>query len=151
MDLYSYHMEPNSLKYYNTGVDDNIPVLAWAKYATIGKLPEHKELFAKDAEYAYEYAKAFDSRFREGEDAIATSAKYSYYYANEILNWMYGKLERFTKGEPAIAKDAEFSYYYAMHVLKGPFTEGEKTMKANPKIWNAYKSEMARFGKDIEG
>lgn len=151
MDLYSYHMEPNGLKYYNAGVDDSIPVLAWAKYAKIGKLPEHKELFAKDAEYAYEYAKAFDNRFKEGEDAIATSAKYSYYYANDILNWMHAPLTRFTKGEVAIAKDPYYSYYYARQVLKGPFPEGEKTMKANDEIWNAYKNEMAgKYGKDIE-
>jgi len=150
MNLYSYHSTPKDLKYYDSGVDDKIPVLAWAKYAKIGKIPEHKELFAKDAEYSYEYAKAFDARFKEGEDAIATSAKYSYYYANEILNWMHAPLTRFTKGEPAIAKDAEFSYYYARQVLKGPFPEGEETMKNNPKIWDAYKKTMADYGKEIK-
>jgi hypothetical protein len=118
MDLYSLHIEPHAL-HGHASAYDTVPSLVWARYKfDNAKLKENENIFAKDAQCAYEYARKMCQRFPKGEAAIAKSALFSFKYAM-IVN------ERFPKGEDAIAKDAYLALQYAYEILKAPFPKAE--------------------------
>ncbi|MGZ8924623.1 MAG: hypothetical protein ACXW2E_01945, partial [Nitrososphaeraceae archaeon] len=77
------------------------------------KLPGYDKQMYIVPEAAYYHAKnSLKGPFPEGENAIATSAVYSYSYATNVLKG------RFEKGEDIIATNDEYSYLYAKEVLK---------------------------------
>lgn len=94
-----------------------------------GRVPENIEkALAEGSEQSYWYAHTFlGGRFHLGEPAIATSAEWSYKYANDIVKpgtFIPGS-SRFPLGEEAIASDARYSYLYALSVLReGDFVPG---------------------------
>ena len=55
----------------------------------------------------------------EAESIILTSAKYSYWYALNVIH------NRWPEAEPVIVTDAEYSYYYAFNLIKGRWSEAE--------------------------
>ncbi|MGZ8924245.1 MAG: hypothetical protein ACXW2E_00045 [Nitrososphaeraceae archaeon] len=83
-------------------------------------------------ELAYFHALHSNSPFPEGEDTIATSAKWAYMYAKFVLK------APFPEGEDAIATEADYSYWYALNVLKGRFEKGEQMLKTNSTYWRLY-------------
>jgi hypothetical protein len=91
------------------------------------KITHDEELcIATSARYSYFYAAdILKGPFPLGEKSIATSVMYSYFYAKNVLKG------RFILGEEAIAKNAHYSYYYARDVLNGPFPLGEKIIATN--------------------
>jgi uncharacterized membrane protein len=65
------------------------------------------------------------SSMGDSKPAIAEDAKYSYRYAEDVLE------ERFPQGEPAIAESAEYSYLYAEDVLEERFPQGEPAIRGS--------------------
>ena len=88
LNIYKYHTHPETLPLYEKAMEC-VPVCFWEKYENN---PEE---------------------LKKREGAIAKSAKYSYYYALNVLK------TRFEAGEKAIATDVYYSYYYALKILKG--------------------------------
>ena len=87
MNLYKFHYKPASLDYYGAMGETN-PMLFWKKYKNDPEELEKREKYtARDAEYAYSYAKTVlkSEPFPRGEEAIARDAEYSYLYAKNIL------------------------------------------------------------------
>ena len=97
LNIYKYHTNPEIFSFYEKAMEC-IPDLFWEKY---GHNPEE---------------------LKKREGAIATSAEYSYRYANYVLKG------RFELGEEIIATDVHYSYFYAYYVLKGRFELAEKTI-----------------------
>ena len=98
----------NLWKYYNGDL----------KYPDLNNHSHEIEIAKANPKWAFGYV----LKHGENEDLepiIAKDAKFSYYYANYVLNGP------FKLGEPAIAKKTEESYYYAKHILKGEFPLGE--------------------------
>ena len=95
LNIYKYHTHPESLPLYEKAMEC-IPDLFWEKYEN-----NPKEL-------------------KKREGAISMSAKYSYYYALDVLK------TRFEAGEKVIATNTWFSYGYDFYVLKARFEAGEK-------------------------
>ncbi len=62
---------------------------------------------------------------KKREDAIATSAEHSYYYAVSVIK------RRWPPGEPVIATSAEYSYIHAREIVKGPWPLGEPAIMKN--------------------
>jgi hypothetical protein len=92
--------------------------------------PRGEDAIATSAKYSYKYA--FDvlkNRFPKGEDAIATDAEYSYDYARRVLKPL--GIKGFPKGEGAIATDAGHSYWYAEFVLEDRFPKGEDAIRGS--------------------
>ena len=140
LNLYKYHTNPETL----TGFDlatDKVPYLAWDHFrANHEELRKREHVWAKSAKYSYWYAEDVlrDERVEKIEDAIATDAYYSYFYAKDVL-----KGERVEKIEDAIATSAGFSYQYAIYVLKGKrFEKGEDAISTS-----AYYSYL--YAKDV--
>lgn len=141
MNLYKFYSKPTELMYHESDKSDKIPAVAWQKYQPTGDLIYHSKTFAKSAEYAYKYADIYDMEFPEGEEAIATSHKYSYEYAKWVLRG------RFEKGEAAIGTEPYYSYYYARDILLKDypaknFPEGEKVMKTDTTVWKMYNKRL---------
>jgi len=86
---------------------------------------EWEDIIATDPTYSYRYASFVHAPFPKGEDAIATNAYSSYYYAYEVLK------DPFPKGEDAIAKDPDYSYSYAKDIIKGPWPKGEPAIASH--------------------
>jgi len=135
MKLYKYFSEPEKLYNYDVANND-IPELFWREYShdqvellkrkkAILKSPRFSYLFlrfhpetflsqefvdviASDPKYAVQYADNVlnYSRFPEGENAIATSARYSYMYALTIIQG------RWEPGEDIIATNEEYKQKY---------------------------------------
>lgn len=92
--------------------------------------PTDKEL--TDPYQAYWYAiRVLDGPFPEGEAAIATDARYSYYYAMHING-------PFPEGEAAIATDPQWASLYARWVLNRRFPEGEPAIVKDPDYSTMY-------------
>jgi hypothetical protein len=93
------------------------------QYAVSGIVKEKPEL-TTDAKKAFMYANWLSNGpWPPGEEAIAKDAEWAYYYAKDVLK--PAGIKRFIAGEKAIAKDPEKAYWYARYVLKGPFPAGE--------------------------
>jgi len=73
---------------------------------------EGEDIISKDPYYSVEYSKII-GRFEKGESAIATSPKFSTFYAVKILKG------RFVLGETSIAESPYYSCAYSVYVLKG--------------------------------
>jgi hypothetical protein len=67
------------------------------------------------------------------EEIISTSARYSYEYAEEILD-----SERFPAGEKAIAGDTEYAYHYANNIIQGRWKPGEVVLRQDDILWGRY-------------
>jgi len=95
----------------------------YAKDIVKGKIKdEFEDIIATSDRYSYFYAKnVLRSPFPKGEDNIALTL-YSYFYAKYVLN------SPFPKGEDAIARDNYYSYDYAKDILKDRFIKGEKSI-----------------------
>ena len=91
-----------------------------------GKFPvgsPEETTIATSSKYSYLYAlDVLENRFELGEPAIATESYHSYAYATEITKC------RFELGEAAIATNAYHSYLYAKYVIKGRFLIGERAI-----------------------
>jgi len=73
-----------------------------------------KLVINEDAKYSYYYARdIIKGRWEKGELDISKDAYYSYCYAIEVIKG------RWELGEAAISKDARYSSHYAKHVIKG--------------------------------
>jgi hypothetical protein len=107
MNLYNLHNNPESLDHYDVS-SELVPDLFWQKYW-----------------YSL-------NELKKREQYIATSARYSYLYAEKILKGP------FKLGETAISENAQTSYLYAKHVLKGPFKAGEHAISENAHTSNRY-------------
>ena len=87
---------------------------------------EGLELIGSDPASAFEYADKTKKPFPAGEKAIATSAKYSYYYAYFVLG------KPFPAGEAAIATDLEWATSYTQQFGVDLVTVYEETIKDDP-------------------
>jgi hypothetical protein len=58
----------------------------------------------------------------EGETIIATTPKYAYLYARNVIEG------RWVEGEPIIAAEPEYAYMYARDIINGRWLEGELTI-----------------------
>ena len=90
--------------------------------------PEELEGYAERMYHVPEIAYIRLEHFPDDEraiDCIAKDAKWSYWYAKDILHG------RFPAGEPEIAKNAGMSYNYALDVIKGRFPAGEPELAKN--------------------
>ena len=126
MNLYNFHSNPELLDHHDKSFDQ-VPHLVWEKYKRNPvELKKREDALAKDAQYAYLYAKCVKGPFPKGEDAIAKTATWSYHYAKDVLDGP------FPKGEDAIAKDTQMAYFYAKDVLKGPFPKGADKILNGP-------------------
>ena len=127
MNLYQYHPDPENAPGYATRYD-TVPELVWERYELqLYELKKREEVLAKDAKYAYEYARwVLNGPFPAGEAALAKDAWYAYEYARWVLKGP------FPVGEAVIAEDAQCAYWYARDVLGGPFPAGEATLAQDP-------------------
>lgn len=116
MNLYDIYNKPKELYGYDRS-DMEIPEIFWNKHKNnSAELKKREQFIAKNAKWSYYYAHdVLKGPFKLGEPTIAKDARWSYWYALHILHGP------FKLGEPATAKDAEYSYFYAYDVLKGPF------------------------------
>lgn len=73
----------------------------------------------RSARGAYDHALEIGKPYPEGEHFISQSAKYSYFYAANVLR------KRFMKGERAIMEDPYYSAMYAIRILKHRWPEVE--------------------------
>lgn len=133
MNLYKFHSIPESLFGYEKAME-RVPHVAWDTHKkNPKKLRELEHLWTKSARHSYLYAKHIlkNKRFPLGEPAIATSARYSCWYARDVLE------NRFETGEEIIATDADYSYWYALDVLKPlriRFELGEKAIAGDAEL-----------------
>jgi hypothetical protein len=120
MNIYKFHTNPESLDHYEERLT-KVPNLAYEHAESLLKrFPEGEAAIAKDAWYAYWYARyIIKGRFPEGEAAMAKDAGWAYEYASGVIDGS------FPEGEAAIAKNAKFAYEYAAYVISGRFPEGE--------------------------
>ena len=128
------------------------------------EMPSPREIkLATDPKLAYGYAMATHRRFPAGEKAIATSAKYSWYYALNIIKGPFPAGEkviatsamfaynyaakvikgRFSTGEDIIATNFWYAILYASDVIKGRWPKGEKTIVTEPYYWELYKRKLS--------
>ena len=114
------------------------------KYPNIINHSHEKEIAKTKSDWAFEYVSNYGED-KELEPIITTSAKYSFMYADEILNGP------FPLGEPTIATDAEYSYDYANRVLHGPFPLGEKAIARMKQYTNAYTNEVLKKDFYLDG
>ena len=123
LNIYKYHTHPESLPLYEKAMEC-IPDLFWEKYKdNPEELKKRERAISMSAKYSYFYAlNVLKTRFEAGEKSIATDAWCSYRYASDVLNG------RFEAGEETIATDAWSSYFYARYLLKGRFEAGEKAI-----------------------
>ncbi len=122
MNLYKFHPNPELIEHYEFH-HENVVNLFWDKYQDNPvELKKREEAIAKDAYYAYRYAKyILLNRFSLGEEAMAKDRYYAYYYAKDILH------DRFPLGEEAIARVPMYAKCYAKEVIKGPWAINGKT------------------------
>jgi hypothetical protein len=122
MNIYKFHTNPESLDHYEERLT-RVPKLAYEHAKKLGRrFPEGEAVIAKDAKWSYWYAREIiKGRFPEGEAAIAKHAGASFEYA-------YYLKKRFPMGESEIAKDAYYAYHYAVDVIKKRFPDGEETI-----------------------
>ena len=95
------------------------------KYPNITNHSHEKEIAKTKPDWAFEYVSEH-GKDEELEPIIAKDAKYSYYYALDIL-----RRKRFELGELAISKNPMYSFQYAQDVLNGEFKLGEKIISTN--------------------
>ena len=97
------------------------------------------ELACVDHFYALQYADfVLRDKFPEGEPAIATNAKSSYWYAYSVLHGP------FLLGEKAIANDIEYSFCYALNIIKRQFELGEHTIAKDEYRSSRYAHEVLK-------
>ena len=120
MDLWKYY--DGDLKYIN------LSSYIYSNEALNDK-ESRKEILKTRPEWAYKQAEALHDKFPEGEPAIATNAKSSYWYAYSVLHGP------FLLGEKAIANDIEYSFCYALNIIKRKFELGEPAI-AEDKLYS---------------
>lgn len=151
MNLYSLHKNAKELHRYKDA-DTHVLSLFWDKYKNkpgerqkienTEALKQREDIIAKSAQHSYEYAvDVIRAPFPKGEKAIATSARYSAKYAENVLD-RFIRQNHFRQGEEAISKDAFYSTEYALFVLDAPFPKGEKAIALSA---NTSKINLARY------
>ena len=120
MNIYEFHTNPESLDSFKEVSIAN-PRLAYQCAEKLGRrLPIVETAIAKNALYAYLYARdVIEGRFPEGEAVIAKDGWSAAYYAKDVIKG------RWLEAEEVIASSAEGSYNYAISVLKDRFIPGE--------------------------
>ena len=88
--------------------------------------PRQKRIY-KDPEKAVRWATKHGQRFPEAEPYIATSPKWAYNYAKDVI-----KRGRWPEGEPAIATRPLLAYHYANCVIKDHWPEAESVIATDP-------------------
>jgi hypothetical protein len=84
-----------------------IPSVAWDMAKSVAEKRELEHLWAKDARYAYYYARNIIKKpWPPGEAAIAKDPEWAYEYVRDIIK------KPWPPGEAAIAKDPEWAYEY---------------------------------------
>lgn len=140
-NLYRYHNSPEDLVGFDEIIQQH-PVVAYEIAVDRGYASEGlEEAIATDAELSYYYAVDLlgGERFPLGEPAIATDQHWSFLYTQLIG-------DKFELGEPAIAKNPLYSYRYAREALlprgiKG-FPLGEEMIATNAEYSFRYASEV---------
>ena len=126
MNLFSLTTNPEELPHFDKMME--VPEFAWnaikkSKLSAADKrkaMTEKEHVWAKDAEYAFEYARAYlRKRFPAGEKSILTNAELAADYASEIIKG------RWPEAEPIIARDCQAAYTYAREVMHGRFPLAE--------------------------
>ena len=107
----------------------------------LGEIKNYKHIIAKDPKLAFEYSALFDSKFPEGEAAIATMSEYAWLYCiRHYYNAQLKVQKRFYKGEAAISSDPRTAFNYAQLIIQGCWPEGENAINSDPHYKEAYKS-----------
>ena len=118
MNLHNLHNDPKSLDYIDDV--DMVPTL----FCPAEDKRQYEKLWARNPKTACLYSCWIIKKpFPLGESAIAKEARYSYWYARDVLG------AAFKLGEPAIATDDCYSHWYARDVLKKRFKLGEPAIK----------------------
>lgn len=135
--IYNLHSKPHTLDHHEK-LETHHPKFVWKKYENNPReLKKREAAIAKDARYSYYYARnVLRKPFPLGEPAIAKETSYSHLYAYDVLK------KPFPLGEPAIAKDASYSYFYAMDVLEKPFPLGEPVIAEDLNYYKEYIEEF---------
>jgi hypothetical protein len=92
-----------------------------------GAMTPYQKRIYKDPKKAVGWAITYGQRFPEAEPYIATSPKWAYNYAKDVI-----KRGRWPEGEPAIAMDPMWAYKYADDILGGRFPEAEPAIAKSP-------------------
>lgn len=86
-------------------------------------LYKYDEAIIKIPEIFMQLYRMDEDKLKELEDAIATSPKYSFMYANDYLEG------RFRKGESAILTSPQLSFYYTRNFIKDRWLEAEDVIR----------------------
>ena len=128
MNVFKFHSNPEKSKRFKE-LTQNSPAYIWDKYKDEpDELKKYEHVIATSSKFSFKYAsEVLKGPFKLGEPAIAKiakNAKHAYYYSIFILNGP------FKLGEPAIATSSAESYFYATQVLKHRFELGEPAILA---------------------
>lgn len=101
-------------------------------------IPELESFIINEAKWSFFYARdIIKKRWEKGENVISQNTEYSYRYSLEIVK------KQWLKGEESINKNSEYAYYYVCNIVKKPYEKFHNII-----LCSAYRNDYIDFLKN---